>query len=363
MDTSDPEIVFHDNGTCVHCTEALERMRKQIPEPSRREEALSRLVATIKESGKGRECDCIIGVSGGVDSTTVAYHVKRLGLRALAVHFDNGWDSELAVDNIKRALDSLGIELLTHVVDWEEFRDVQLSFLRASVANCEIPTDHGITALLFRTAARHGVRHIISGSNLATEAIMPVSWGHYNQGLLHLRAVHRRFGTVPIRTLPTISLVDYLFYVFVRGIRQIPLLNYLEYDRERAKAVLASEIGWRDYGGKHFESVWTRFYQGHYLPEKFGFDKRRGHLSTMICSGQISREAALAELAKPPYPSEGLLREDMEFVVKKFHLSRAEWDAIMSAKPLKHTEFPSHYFLFHRMRKYKDMFRAIATRP
>ncbi len=360
MDTSEPEIVFDEQGICNHCSAAIKRMGSQLLPPKEREQALNDLVARIKEEGRGKEYDCIIGISGGVDSTTTAYWVAKLGLRPLAVHFDNGWDSELAVDNIKRTLVSLGIELYTHVVDWEVFRDLQLSFLKASVANCEIPTDHGITALLFGTAAQQKVRFILSGSNLATEAIMPITWGHYNQDLRHIVAVHRKFGNGRLETMPTISLPNYLNYVFIRKMRQIPFLNYIDYNKDQAKEMLAREIGWRDYGGKHYESVWTRFFQGYYLPTKFGFDKRRAHLSTMICSRGITREQALAEMEKPPYDAD-LLREDMRFVLKKFGLTQQEFDAIMQAPPRRHTDYPNHYFLFHKMKRFQHAFRKLAT--
>jgi len=360
MDTSDSEIRFDRQGVCNHCTTAIERMRNQLLPHEEREHALSILVDRIKIEGRGKDYDCIIGVSGGVDSTATAYWVKKMGLRPLAVHFDNGWDSELAVDNIKKALDVLGIELYTHVVDWEEFRDLQLSFLKASVANCEIPTDHGITALLFRMASKERVRFILSGSNLVTESIMPISWGHYNQDLKHLRAVHRRFGSKSLRTMPTISLPEYLTYVFVKRIRQIPFLNYLDYDKVKAKIMLAEELGWRDYGGKHYESVWTRFFQGYYLPQKFGFDKRRAHWSSMICSGQVTREQALAEMENPPYDA-ALLREDTQFVLKKFGLTSNAFAAILNAPPKQAKDYPNHRFLFHTLAPLKNAFRRIAT--
>ena len=360
MDTSDPEITFDTEGRCNHCTEALGRMEGRLLPQAQREQALAILVENIKAEGRGKDYDCIIGVSGGVDSTTVAYMTKKLGLRPLAVHFDNGWDSELAVDNIKRTVEQLGIELYTYVVDWEEFRDLQLCFLRASVANCEIPTDHGITALLFRMAAKEGTRFILSGSNLATEAIMPYAWGHYNQDLKHIKALHKRFGKRPLKTMPLISLFDYFSHVFIRRIRQIPFLNYIDYRKDDAKELLASEIGWRDYGGKHYEAIWTRFFQGYYLPTKFGYDKRRAHLSTLICSGQIHREEALREMEKPIYPPD-LLREDMQFVMKKFGVNKEQFDTILQAPNRKASEYPSHYFLFHTLRRYKNIFRKIAT--
>lgn len=362
MDTSDPDIEFDADGICNHCTTAIQRMKDQLLPPVERERALHELVEKVKAEGKGKAHDCIIGVSGGVDSTTVAYTAKKLGLRPLAVHFDNGWDSVIASENIKTVLDKLGIELYTYTVDWEEFRDLQLCFLKASVPNCEVPTDHGITALLFRTACKEGVRFILTGSNLVTEAIMPAAWGHYNQDLRHLKALHRLFGSKPLRTMPTISLSQYLYYVFRKGIRQIPFLNYIEYRKDDAKRMLARELGWHDYGAKHFESVWTRFFQGYYLPTKFGFDKRRAHFSTLICSGQMTREQALAELERPPYDDD-MLRQDMEFVLKKFGLTQREFDAMLQAPPKRHTDYPTHYFLFHRLRRYKDVFRRIATTP
>lgn len=360
MDTSDPEIQFDANGICNHCTAAIERIKNQLLPPDERKKALEEMVEKIKTEGKGKDYDCIIGVSGGVDSTTTAYYVKKLGLRPLAVHFDNGWDSELAVENIKRTLDTLNIELYTHVVDWEEFRGLQLCFLKASVANCEAPTDHGITALLFQMACKAKTRFILSGSNIVTEAILPYSWGHYNQDLRLMKAIHKRYGSIPLKTMPTINILQYLSYIFVKKIRQIPFLNHIEYNKHEAKKMLMQEIGWRDYGGKHYESVWTRFFQGYYLPTKFGYDKRRAHLSTLICSGQTTREEAFEEMKKPPYDAE-LLRQDMQFVLKKFGLMQAEFDAIIHTPSKEAKDYPSHYFLFHTLQRYKNIFRKIAT--
>jgi N-acetyl sugar amidotransferase len=360
MDASDPYIRFDANGVCSYCTEALDRMRRQLRTGEAREAALQNLVSRIKSSGVGKDHDCVIGVSGGVDSSMVAYHAIRLGLRPIAVHFDNGWNSELAVDNIRRVLDALKIELLTYVVDWDEFRDIQLAFLKSSTANCEIPTDHAIFSTLFHTAAKLNLKYILTGSNLATESIHSMHGGHYHQDLRHLKAVHRRFGTRAMKTLPTMFLWHYLFFVLGRGVRQIPFLNLVEYDRDKAKELLQSELGWRDYGGKHYESVWTRFFQGYYLPTKFGCDKRRWHLSSQICAGQVTRDEALRILEKPMYDS-ALLRQDTDFVLKKFHLSPEAFAEIMSAPPVKATEFPSHYFLLHRLSRFKNMFRAIAT--
>lgn len=189
---------------------------------------------------------------------------------------------------------------------------------------------------------------------------MPHAWGHYNQDLRLLKALHRRFGTRPLRTMPMIGISNYLVSVFLLGIRQIPFLNYIEYDKQEAKDMLAREIGWRDYGGKHYESIWTRFFQGYYLPVKFGFDKRKPHLSSLICSGQMTREHALEEIEKPVYPPE-LLRQDMQFVMKKLELDQAQFDAILGAPLRQASQYPSNHFLFHEMGRYKNVFRHIAT--
>lgn len=362
MDTTDPAIQFDASGHCNHCSAALLRIERQLLPAAEREKALLAMIDKIKAAGRGQRYDCVIGVSGGVDSSMTAYHVKQCGLRPLAVHFDNGWNSELAVSNIKATLDALQLDLVTHVVDWPEFRDLQLSFLRASVANCEIPTDHGIFALLFRTANRHGVRYILTGSNVATESIMPLAWGHYSQDLRHLKAVHKRMGTKKLKTFPTMSLFDYAYLVMVKRIRQVPFLNYVSYDRNSAKECLTREFGWRDYGSKHYESVWTRFFQGYYLPTKFGFDKRKAHLSSMICAGAISRKDALIELSKEIFDP-ALLKQDMKFVTKKFGLTDSEFAEILRTPPKQTSEYPNHLFLFEEMSRFKEIFRQIAINP
>lgn len=360
MDTSDPLIEFDRSGICNHCRTYDIRIQKEV---FRGEDASARLRAIterIKAEGKGKEYDCILGVSGGVDSTTLAYRVKKLGLRPLAVHFDNGWNSELAVDNINRTLKTLDIDLYTHVVDWEEFRDLQLSFLKASVANCEIPTDHAITALLFHMANRYGIKFIIGGGNVVTEGILPKAWGYYSQDLRHLEAIHSLFGKVPLKTLPRLGIARFMYYVLIKKIRMIPMLNYLDYNKKEAMELIQRELGWRYYGGKHYESIYTRFFQGHILPRKFGYDKRRAHLSTLICSGQLSRESALDEMRADPYANNNLI-EDRTFVIKKLGLTETEFDEIMKAPPKPYWAYPSNKLLFEDLRSLKAAFKRIAT--
>ncbi len=361
MDTSDSDIVFDEKGMCNHCTGYFERIARDGFSDGERSARLEQLVNTIRNEGKDREYDCIIGVSGGVDSTTVAFAVKQLGLRPLAVHFDNGWNSELAVDNIKRTLSALDIDLYTHVVDWDEFRDLQLAFLKSSISNSEIPTDHGIFALLFDVAAREKVRFILTGSNLVTEGMyLPLSWGYYHQDLRLIRAIHHRFGRIPLDTFPQIGLGGYFYNVFVRGTRQIPFLNYIDYNKIEAVELIQNKIGWRPYGGKHYESIYTRFYQGYILPKKFGFDKRRVHLSTLICSGHITREQGLAEIQENPYAGHNL-KDDMEFVIKKLGISADEFESIMSMPAKTYKDYPSYAFLFVGMPSMRRLFRRIAV--
>jgi len=360
MDTSDPDIVFGQDGECNHCQGAEVRLANTLLPLDRRQRAYESLINKVRQEGQGKEYDCLIGVSGGVDSSYVAWLVKEAGLRPLAVHFDNGWNSELAVDNIKNLLDRLDIELFTHVVNWEEFKNLQLAFLRGGLVNCEAPTDHAINAIMLNTAQKFGLRYILSGSNVATEAIMPRAWSHYNQDLRLLKAVHQRWGTMPLKTTPTMNMKRYLYLILLKKIRQVPMLNLLEYDKDAAKKFMIDEMGWRDYGGKHYESVWTRFFQGHYLVEKFGYDKRRSHLSSMIVSGLITREAALAELKSPPYDPD-LLEQDLEFVCKKFGLTREQWQEIMATPKTEAKDLPSNLFVYQSLGKYKNMFRKIAT--
>jgi N-acetyl sugar amidotransferase len=346
MDTvADRSITFNDAGVCNHCERYDELVSARRLQGEEGREALGALVERIKAAGRGREYDCIIGVSGGVDSTYVAWLVKQHGLRPLAVHFDNGWNSELATKNIERVLRNIGIDLHTHVVDWEEFRDLQLAFLKASTPDGEIPTDHAIGALLWREAASRGIKYIISGMNFATESISVPDWSYGHSDWRYIKDVHRRFGSVKLKTYPRFSLF-YLFYANVlRGVRIVSILNYVDYNKEEAMELLRSQLGWKEYGGKHHESIYTRFYQGYVLPRKFGVDKRYGHLSDLINAGQITRAQALAEMQRPPYAEE-LQQQDLVYVSKKLRLSPPQFEDIMNA-PVK------------SFRDYRNLYRPV----
>jgi len=342
MDTTDPDIEFNDIGICSHC---LNYDREQelylIKNLEERARLLNEEIEQIKADGRGKRYDCIIGLSGGVDSSYVAYLVNKYGLRPLAVHVDNGWNSELAVQNIENIVKALGIDLYTEVLDWGEFRDLQKSFLKASTPDSEVPTDHAITATLYKVATREKIKHLILGSNIVTESIMPRAWSQGHSDWKYISTLQKKFGERRLKSFPHYSLLDFYKYRFLIKLKPFYILNYVDYNKKEALATIEKELGWRNYGGKHHESIYTRFFQCYILIKKFGIDKRKGHLSTLICSGQISREDALIELAKPVC-DEALLTQDRDFVMKKLGFSKEEFDALMKSPAKRFEDYPSY---------------------
>lgn len=335
---ADPDIRFDAQGVCNYYHEYRAKAASGLLTGPKAEEGLEKMVARIREEGRRRPYDCIMGLSGGVDSTYLAYLSKQLGLRPLAVHFDNGWNSELAVMNIQGIVAKLGMDLHTHVVDWEEFRDLQIAYLKASVVDIEVLTDHAIIWLMNRLAGKMGIRYILSGTNIQTESTMPRSWVFNKQDHVNIRSIHDRYGSLPLKTYPMSSIISRRFYMEFKGVNTVSPLNYVEYNKASVKETIQKEFGWRDYGGKHYESIWTRFYQGYILPAKFHIDKRKPHLSDLIFSGQITREEAIQELSKPIYdPAQ--YREDKEFVLKKLRLLEKEFSELMSIPPRSHFDF------------------------
>jgi N-acetyl sugar amidotransferase len=316
----------------------------------------------MKSRGRGRDYDCLIGVSGGVDSTYVAYLTKKYGLRPLAVHLDNGWNSELAVKNIELTLSRLGIDLYTEVLDWTEFRDLQLSFLKASTTDMEIPTDHAILAVLWKQALSHDIKYIISGMNFATESTFVPSWVYGHWDWRYIKGVQRKFGSRSLKTFPHFTLFDLFQTHVLRGVRSISILNYVDYNKEAAMQTLSDELGWQYYGGKHYESVYTRFIQGYILPEKFGVDKRYGHLSDVVRSGQMTRERALVEIEKPPYPGD-LFAKDYSFLLKKFGISSEDFQKIMAAPVRTYRHYDTSEALMNGLRRAIALARSAGLYP
>jgi N-acetyl sugar amidotransferase len=355
--TADRTLSFDSAGVCNHCRRHDELASSRMLKGEAGQQALAQLVAGMKHAGRGSDYDCLIGVSGGVDSTYVAYLVKQLGLRPLAVHFDNGWNSELAVSNVEKVLKRLNIDLFTYVVDWEEFRDLQLSFLQASTPDGEIPTDHAIFATLWREAAARGVKYIVSGMNFATEAVSVPDWSYGHSDWRYIRAVHKRFGSVPLKTYPHFSVPDLLWINAVRGVRTVSILNYVDYHKAQAMELLQRDLGWVYYGGKHYESVYTRFWQGYVLPRKFNVDKRYGHLSDLINSGQLQREQALEQIKSDPYPAE-MAEQDRRYVIKKLALTEEKFAALMALPPRTFRDYPNNFAMVQRLRRLANSMRA-----
>ena len=357
MDTSIPEMEFDSAGRCNCCRDALTRMPHEWWPGAEGRRRLEVMVQTLKAAGQGKRYDVMIGLSGGIDSAYLAHvAVRQLGLRVLAVHVDGGWNSEPAVRNIESIVRQLDIDLHTYVVEWREMRDLQISFLKASVLNQDIPQDHAFFATLYRTAAKFDLHHFLSGVNYASENVVP-RWGFPSMDGKHLNALHRRFGSVRLASYPVMPLTEFLWLTRMRKVLTVHRpLNYLAYDKEAAGEELTREYGWRDYGGKHCESRFTKFYQEIYLPRKFGFDKRRLHLSSLIVSGQLTRDAALAELAQPITPPEQA-RRDLKFVAKKLGLSAADLDRLIDRPAVDHLVYPNQMTLHRRLTSLKQLLR------
>jgi N-acetyl sugar amidotransferase len=340
MDTTDPEITFDEEGVSNHWFEYRKACEQHLLAPELAKQKLERVLGRMKGSGRGKDYDCVLGLSGGVDSSYLAHLAVELGLRPLVVHFDNGWNSELAVRNIELLVKGLHLDLHTFVMDWPEFRDLQRAYFKASVVDLEVPTDHMILGALYQIAQQHGLKFILSGTNIVTEAILPRRWYYPKFDLANLRDIHKRYGTLTLRKLPALGLWQMMYYNQLRGIKSEALLDLIEYNKLAAKALLTERYGWRDYGGKHYESVFTRFYQGYILPHKFNIDKRKAHLSTLICSGQLTRPQALEELAKPTYDP-AVQMEDRRYVAKKLGFGNDEFEAILQLPNRRHEDFAS----------------------
>jgi N-acetyl sugar amidotransferase len=315
-----------------------------------KEESLRLLVSKIKKDKK-KTYDCIIGLSGGVDSSYVAFFVKELGLTPLAVHLDNGWNSEIAVQNIENVCRKLDIDLFTYVLNWEEFKDLQLAFLRASTPDSEIPSDHAIHSCMFKAAQKEKVRYVITGFNRSSESILPEAWSQGHFDWKYIKSVHKLFGSGRLTNFPHYGFIPFvyrwLFKSYVPGVKMINILDYLEYDKNKAKERIIKELGWKDYGMKHYESNYTKIYQAYILPQKFGFDKRRAHMSSLICSGAITREQALDELKLPLYDADKL-RIDLKYLCNKFEISLEEFNKIMNLPIRNFADYSSYAnsFLF-----------------
>lgn len=359
MDTTDPDIEFDKNGVCNHCRQYIQIARLKLFPCIERTKRREEIVTKIKKSGNGKKYDCIIGLSGGVDSSYLAYVTWQLGLRPLVVHLDNGWNSELSSRNVENIVNKLDFDLYTYVINWEEFRDLQRSFLKASVLDIEMLTDHAINALLYQQAQKRKIKYILTGTNVVTESVLPRSWNARKSDLKNIKAIHKKLGTIKIRTFPQASTFKILFYYsYFRRIKRISLLNYIDYNKKKAIEILEKELGWKCYIGKHGESIFTKFYQGYILPKKFKIDKRRAHYSNLINSGQMTREEALKSINEEPYDINES-KVDKEYVIKKLGFTEEEFEEIMKCPIKSHYDYPSDRTLSNAIFRYKEKLKEI----
>ena len=342
MDQSAPDISFDEQGRCNYCAEYLvTRDRYLVSDPELRQHRLDALLAEVRRSGKGKRYDCVIGISGGVDSSWALVKAVELGLRPLAVHMDNGWNAELAQNNIANLVRGLGVDLITHVINWREYRGLMEAFFAADVLDVELLYDNAGIAVNFQQAARFGLRHMLNGTNVATEGMrMPPGWNWHKYDKRNIKGISRRFGGPRLRSFPSIGTVDFMRF-HSRGLRWHSFLDYFEYRKDDVLVQLQRDHGYKPYPFKHYESVFTRFYQGFILPEKFGIDKRRLHFSTLIMNGEMARSDALAALQGIAYESERLLKQDTSYFLKKMGWTKEKLDDYLARPEVPHDAYPS----------------------
>jgi N-acetyl sugar amidotransferase len=342
MDTSDSKIRFDTGGVCDHCITFRDEILPHWHTDARGERELRAMVERIKASGQGKDFDCIIGMSGGIDSSYLTYIATEFGLRPLVFHVDAGWNSQEAVNNIEKLVDKLGLDLYTEVIDWEEMRDLQLAFFKSGVPHIDTPQDHAFFATMYKFAQEHGIKYILTGANLSTECIRnPVEWMYYQSDSIQLKDIHRRFGSRPLINFPTTSILRHKVWLpYVKGIRVVRPLNLVPYDKAAAVKLLVEKFGWLPYPQKHFESRFTRFYEGYWLPKKFGYDTRRVQFSSLIVTGQMTRDEALEKL-KTPALDDATVRQEFEYVANKLGITTAELQGYLNAPKKTYRDYRS----------------------
>lgn len=352
MDTTDSRITFDAAGVCDHCRTFDSQVKPNWHTDERGERDLRAMVETIKSAGRGKDFDCIIGMSGGIDSSYLTYIATEFGLRPLVFHVDAGWNSQEAVNNIEKLVDKLGLDLYTEVIDWEEMRDLQLAFFKSGVPHIDTPQDHAFFATMYKFAEQHDIKTILTGANLSTECIRnPIEWMYYQSDSIQLKDIHRRFGTRPLLNFPTTSILRHKIWLpYVKGIRVVRPLNLVPYDKAAAVKLLVEKFGWQPYPQKHFESRFTRFYEGYWLPRKFGFDTRKVQFSSLIVTGQMTRAEALEKLEALPL-DDATVRQEFEYVANKLGISTAELQGYLDAPNKTYRDYRS-----------QEMFYAVGAR-
>lgn len=347
LDSTIPSIIYDEKGECNFC-KIHDKLEKKYPLGDEGQNKITEIIDEIKSKGKNKKYDCIVGVSGGVDSTNCLYLAKKWGLRPLAVHLDNGWNSEIAITNIKKTVKKLGVDLKVVTVDWEEFKDLQVAFLKASVPDVEIPTDIGIYATLYKVASDKDIPSIINGHSIRTEGTQPLGWT-YMDGK-YIESIYRKFGrNRKLKSFPNLKISNLIYYICFKRIKEYRPLEYIDYDKKEAGKILGNELGWKYYGGHHYESIYTRFVASYILMKKFNIDKRKVSFSAEIHSGKINRKEALEKLHKQPYPDDKI-KEDKDYVLKRLDLSTKEFERLMSLPPKSFLDYPTYHSTIKKLR-------------
>ena len=358
LDTSVQDIWFDEMGVCKYCY-IHDEMEKSHLLGKELNKELQKKINLIKNNGKGKKYDCIAGVSGGRDSTYTLYTAVKLGLRPLAVHFDNGWNSEISVSNIKKVCEKLNVELFTIVADWEEFKDLQLAFLKSSTPDADIPADYAIYSTLFYVANKEKIKYILNGHSFRTEGTSPISWTYMDP--LYVRNVHKKFGKLrKFKSFPHMTLPKLLYYLLFCGIKEFRLLEYINYRKKEVDELLTREVGWQYYGGHHHENHYTSFFQSYYLPQKFGIDKRKTEQSALIRSGQITRDEAIHEISVTKYLGDPA---NVEYVIHKFGLTREEFEEIMNSPLKTHDDYRTFLPLIRLLKEPIRIFTKLRLLP
>lgn len=331
MDTSDPNITFNENGVCDHCIDFYNNVFPRWHPNEIGRKKLLKIINKIKKEGKKKDFDCILGISGGADSSYMLHLVvTEFGLRPLVFHVDGGWNSEIAVNNIEVIVDKLNLDLFTEVIDWEEMRDLQLAFFKSGVPHIDIPQDHAFVATMYKFANKYNVKYILNGGNISTECVRnPLDWIYYGTDIPHIKDIHGQFGTIELNNYPFSSIVNHKIYLrYIKRIKVIRPLDMLPYNKAEATGLLSGKYGWKHYPQKHFESRFTKFYEGYWLPVKFGYDTRRVQFSSLILTKQMTRDQAIKKLKEPSYDVNSI-QVEIKYVANKLNISVEELKSYM----------------------------------
>ncbi|MFC2117181.1 N-acetyl sugar amidotransferase [Bacteroidota bacterium] len=349
MDTTDPKITFDKNGMCDYCNNYYDNILPNWHPNEHGQKLFAPILEKIKKEGKKQSHDCLIGISGGADSSYLVHLAKaKLGLSPLVFHVDAGWNSQISVNNVQRIIDGLGLDLYTEVINWNEMKDLQLAFFKAGVPHLDAPQDHVFFASLYNFAVKHKVKYILTGGNHSTECLRePLNWIYHASDLRQLKDIHKKHGLIPLKTYPTADIFKHkIYYKYIKGLQVVRPLDYMPYNKEEAMLELKEKYGWMPYAHKHYESRFTRFFEGYWLPEKFGYDKRKTHFSSLILTKQMSRDDALKELSQPAYdPDE--MKKDFEFVAKKLGLTKDSLQSLLDGENKTYKDYKNNMFMIN----------------